>query len=214
MKTEKYGTVRRAVCTLLAFVLWTVLVCLVDVCPIGPGGSCVGFAAVNGFVHDLTGVHWMLYTLTDWLSLIPLMIAAGFALLGLKQWVQRGRIRKVDPEILLLGGFYLTVMGLYAFFELFTVNYRPVLINGFLEASYPSSTTMLVVCVMQTAAMQVKTRNRMLKKAITGGITGFTIFMVMGRLLSGVHWFTDIVGGVLLGRGLVMLYCALHGKLR
>ena len=37
-----------------AFVLWTVLVGLVDIRPIGPNGSRVGFAALNGFVHDLT----------------------------------------------------------------------------------------------------------------------------------------------------------------
>ncbi|MBQ2911285.1 MAG: phosphatase PAP2 family protein, partial [Clostridia bacterium] len=90
------------------------------------------------------------------------------------------------------------------------VNYRPVLINGYLEASYPSSTTMLVMCVMPTAIMQFNARikNNVLKRFVASAIIAFIVFMVIGRLVSGVHWFTDIIGGVLLSAGLVMMYRA------
>lgn len=191
-----------------AFVLWTVAVRLVDVQPIGPQGSAVGFATINGWVHNLTGVHMSLYTVTDWLGLVPIGAAMGFALLGLSQWMRRKHLKQVDFTILVLGGFYLLVMAVYALFEVFVINYRPVLIGGYLEASYPSSTTMLVLCVMPTATMQLNTRikSETLKRCATFGITAFTVFMVIGRLLSGVHWFTDIVGGALLSAGLVMLY--------
>ena len=191
-----------------AFVLWTVAVRLVDVQPIGPQGSAVGFATINGWVHNLTGVHMSLYTVTDWLGLVPIGAAMGFALLGLSQWMRRKHLKQVDFTILVLGGFYLIVMAVYALFEVFVINYRPVLIGGYLEASYPSSTTMLVLCVMPTAIMQLNTRikSETLKRCATFGITAFTVFMVIGRLLSGVHWFTDIVGGALLSAGLVMLY--------
>lgn len=93
-------------------------------------------------------------------------------------------------------------------FEVFAINYRPVLIEGYLEASYPSSTTMLVMCVMPTAIMQFHTRikTEWLRKIFTYVIIAFTAFMVIGRLVSGVHWFTDIIGGALLSTGLVMLY--------
>jgi undecaprenyl-diphosphatase len=30
--------------------------------------------------------------------------------------------------------------------------------------------------------------------------------MVVGRMLSGVHWASDIIGGILLSLGLIMLY--------
>ena len=191
-----------------AFVLWTAAVRLVDVQPIGPRGSAVGFAAINGLVHDLTGVHLSLYTVTDWLGLVPFGVAIGFALLGLIQWIKRKHIRKVDFSILVLGGFYLLVMAAYVLFEVVVINYRPVLIDGYLEASYPSSTTMLVLCVMPTAIMQLNARikSQTLKRWSGFGIIAFIIFMVIGRLLSGVHWFTDIVGGALLSAGLVMLY--------
>ena len=208
MKKETKKNFGIAAILLGAFVLWTVAVRLVDVQPIGPQGSAVGFATINGWVHDLIGAHMALYTVTDWLGLVPIGVAMGFALLGLIQWIKRKHLSQVDFSISVLGGFYLLVMTAYALFEVVVVNYRPVLINGALEASYPSSTTMLVLCVMPTAIMQLNTRikSKTLKRCATFGITAFSVFMVIGRLLSGVHWFTDIVGGALLSAGLVMLY--------
>lgn len=193
---------------LAAFALWTVAISFVDVQAVGPLESTVGFAALNRFVHNLTGVHMSLYTVTDWLGLVPLMFVPGFGMLGLIQWIKRKSIKKVDYNILVLGGFYLVVFAVYILFETVVINYRPVLINGVLEASYPSSTTMLVLCVMPTAVMQLNARikNDILKRIVVWLITAFVVFMVAGRLISGVHWFTDIVGGALLSGGLVQLY--------
>lgn len=195
---------------LAAFLLWTTAVCLVDVQAIGPKGSEVGFAGLNGWFHALTGVHMTLYTITDWMGLIPLAVAMGFGLLGLVQWIKRKSLRKVDGSILLLGGFYLAVLAVFLLFEAFVVNYRPVLIEGVLEASYPSSTTLLTLCVMPAAMLQWKERikDKRVRTWILGVSAGFTLFMVGGRLVSGVHWLTDIVGGVLLSAGLVLLYAA------
>ncbi len=200
-----------SVCLLAAFVMWTAAICFVDVRAIGPKGSYVGFAVINGFVHTLTGVHFSLYNITDWLGLVPIFVCMGFGILGLVQWVKRKSIGKVDYDILVLGGFYIVTIAVYLFFESVVINYRPVLINGFLEASYPSSTTILVMCVMPTAMMQLESRikNKVLGNVIDVTIIAFTAFMVIGRLISGVHWFTDIVGGALLSAGLVMLYRAI-----
>ena len=208
MKEETKKNFGIAAILLGAFVVWTAAVRLVDVQPIGPQGSAVGFATINGWVHDLTGVHMALYTVTDWLGLVPIGVAMGFALLGLIRWIKRKHLRQVDFSILVLGGFYLLVMAAYVLFEVVVINYRPVLINGCLEASYPSSTTMLVLCVMPTTLMQLNARikSQTLKRWVGFGITAFILFMVIGRLLSGVHWFTDIIGGALLSAGLVMLY--------
>ena len=197
-----------AVSLLMAFVIWTVAICFVDVKAIGPNGSSVGFATLNGFVHNLTGVHFSLYVITDWLGLVPLCIAVGFGLLGLIQWVRRKKLFKVDDNLFVLGGFYIVVFGAYLFFEAFSINYRPVLIDGYLETSYPSSTTLLVLCIMPTAILQWKDRinNRVLRKSVQTASVAFILFMVIGRLLAGVHWFTDIVGGVLLSAGLVEAY--------
>lgn len=191
-----------------AFLLWTAAVCVVDVQAIGPRGSNVGFAGLNGFIHDLTGVHMALYTITDWLSLIPVAFALGFAGLGLEQWIRRKNIWKVDFSILALGGFYIVVMAVYLLFEFVVINYRPVLIEGVLEASYPSSTTVLVMCVMLTAKLQLHGRIKtpVIRLGVEVLIYAFVLFMVVARLMSGIHWLTDIIGGVLLSTGLVLLY--------
>ena len=194
----------------VAFVAWTVMLLFVDVKPIGPDGSAVGFAALNGFVHNLTGVHYWLYTLTDWLGIIPIAVAFGFAILGLIQLIRRKSILKVDRSILALGAFYVAVIAVYVLFEILSVNFRPVLIEGRLEASYPSSTTVLAICVMISAKMQLKARikNAVLNRIFCTLFILFTVFMVGARLACGVHWVSDVIGGILISLGLVMLYNA------
>lgn len=193
-----------------AFVLWTVLVSCVDVRAIGQNASSVGFATLNGYVHNLTGVNMRLYSITNWLGLVPIGVAFGFAVLGLVQWVGRKSLFKVDRSILALGGFYIIVLAMYIFFEMVVINYRPVLIDGYLEVSYPSSTTMLVMCVMPTAMMQLHARIKsdVFRRCVLISIAAFTAFMVIGRLASGVHWLTDIIGGALVSAGLVITYAS------
>ena len=211
MKKENYKRFLLPVSFLAAFVLWTVLVRLVDVAPVGPLGSSVGFSHLNLAFHNLTGVRWALYDWTDRLSLIPLLTVAGFGLLGLCQWIRRKQLLKVDLSILALGGFYLLTGAAFLLFEVFPVNYRPLLIDGKPEASYPSSTTLLVLCVMPTAMMQLRRRIRRLglRRWVLVLMGIFTGFMVATRLISGVHWLTDIIGGTLLSAGLVTLYRSL-----
>ena len=211
MKKATRNNLRIAVYMLIAFVMWTAAIRFVDVQAIGPQESSVGFATINRFVHNLTGVHMSLYTITDWLGLVPIVFVMGFGILGLIQWIKRKHLLKVDYSILALGGFYIVVMAAFVLFEVFVINYRPVLIDGYLEASYPSSTTMLVMCVMPTAIMQFNARikNDVLRRCVTSAIAAFIVFMVIGRLVSGVHWFTDIIGGALLSAGLVLMYRAI-----
>ncbi len=195
---------------LAAFAVWTFLIQTVDVQRIGPWQSAVGFATVNGWFHRLTNVHWMLYTLTDWLGLVAIVVCLLFAYVGLAQLVQRRSLLKVDLDILLLGVYYVLVIFAYLLFEMVPLNYRPVLIEGILEASYPSSTTLLVLSVMPTLHFQAERRlkNSALRRCIRVLTVLFSVFMVVGRLLSGVHWLTDIVGAILLSGGLFLLYKA------
>ena len=190
---------------LAAFILWTIAVKTVDVRAVGPMESAVGFASLNQFIHNLTGTNMMLYTMTDWLSIVPFAVCGLFGVIGLVQLIRRKSLAKVDRDIIALGVFYIIVIGAYALFEIMPINYRPILIEGVLEVSYPSSTTMLVMCVMPTAAMQVgrRVRNMEIRRWAAAVIWIFTVFMVVGRIMSGVHWITDIIGGILLSTALV-----------
>ena len=196
----------------ILFILYTAALRLVDVKPIGPQNSLVGFARLNKSLHDFLGVNMQLYTITDWLGLAAVLVALGFAVLGAIQLIKRKSLLRVDHSILALGGFYLLVGLVYLFFEYNIINYRPVLINGILEASYPSSTTMLVMCIMPTAMLQFRQRlqNSRVRACVQVLCGAFTAFMVMARLASGVHWFTDVLGGALLSAALVMLYYAVE----
>ena len=196
---------------LISFVLWTMLILFVDVRAIGPNGSSVGFASLNQFVHEFTGVNMSLYVITDWLGLVPIGVAFGFAVLGLVQWIKRKNLLKVDRSILTLGGFYIVVIAVYFLFEIVVINYRPTLIDGYLEVSYPSSTTMLVMCVMPTAMIQLRARikNNKFRRCIMFMLAVFIAFIVVGRLVSGVHWITDIIGGALFSTAIVLIYYAI-----
>ncbi|MBE5853287.1 MAG: phosphatase PAP2 family protein [Lachnospiraceae bacterium] len=192
----------------LSFVLWTILIQKVDVQPCGVNGTDIGLATINLWFHRLTGVHKKLYSITDWLGLIPICICMMFAGIGLRQWIKRRNLRKVDLDIVLLGIYYIIVISGYLLFERIPINYRPILLEGVLEVSYPSSTTLLVLCVMMSFVEQM---NRSLKniamKQMTEAITiCFSVFMVVGRMLSGVHWFTDIIGSIILSTGLFLVY--------
>lgn len=206
-KTQKIHIIT-SISLLISFIVWTVLVGNVDVKPIGPNASTVGFATLNAAFHKLTGTNMTLYVITDWLGLVPIAVAFGFAVLGLVQWIKRKSILRVDRNILVLGIFYLCTMAIYVLFEYVVINYRPILINGYLEASYPSSTTMLVTCVIPTAIMQLRERieSRVWRITVILLLASFTLFMVVGRLISGVHWLSDIVGGLLVSAGLVCAY--------
>lgn len=216
MKTNKKHYFLATVILFILFILFTIAVMTIDVRPIGPENSSVGFAIFNGFIFSSLGTNTLWYTITKWLGFIPIIVAIGFALLGIVQWIKRKQFKNIDKNIIVLGIFYILVGLFYVFFERFVVNDRPVLMAGQLEASYPSSHTMLVTCIMTTAIMQA--HERIHNKTVFMGINIASILIivitVIGRLLSGVHWCTDILAGLLLSAALITLYSAILNKVR
>jgi len=192
------------------FIMWTLAVVSVDVKPVGVNGTSVGFATLNTWFHNLTGVNMTLYNITDWAGLVPIFICMFFGLVGLVQLIKRKSLSKADLDIIALGIYYIIVISSYIIFEMIPINYRPILINGFLECSYPSSTTLLVLSVMPTVIFQSNKRmqNPKIKKTTMFITIVFSLFMVIGRLVSGVHWLTDIIGSCFLSAGLFYIYKA------
>ena len=195
---------------LLISITFTILVKVVDVKQIGVNNSSIGFATLNQFIFETTGVNMIWYHITDWLGLIPIFMAIVYAFIGLIQLIKRRSIFKVDKEIILLGLYYIVVIALYVFFEKVIINYRPILMDGFLEASYPSSHTLMTLCICGSSILINK---KLFNNKITKFINCLSIIIltitVVGRLISGVHWFTAIIGGILISSGLLMTFYSL-----
>ncbi len=208
MKTKERKLLFLGIGFIIAFALWTWLIQIIDVKAAGVNGTEIGFATINTWFHSVTGVNMTLYIITDWLGLVPIFICMLFGGFGFIQLMKRKSLFKVDFDIIALGIYYVIVISGYLIFEMIPINYRPILINGFLEASYPSSTTLLVLSVMPTLNFQANRRlkNAPIKRIIETITAIFAIFMVVGRLVSGVHWLTDIIGSVLLSVGLFYIY--------
>jgi len=190
------------------FLVYTLIVKFVDVQPIGPKKSEVGLATINAAMLFDAEYNMVWYSVTEVLGILAILVAGCFGLLGLMQLIKGKSLKAVDPDIYVLGGFYALVIVMYAVFEIVVVNYRPVILEEGLEASYPSSHTMLVICIMATAIMQIKNRIQkpVLCKVLCIVCRLMIVVMVLGRLISGVHWLTDILGGVLISVALVMFY--------
>ena len=208
MKKNEKNTLITGTIMLILFAVWTVLIQTVYVQAVGQNGTDIGFAGLNVWFHKMTGVHMWVYTVTDWLGLVPIFICMIFGVVGLVQLIKRRSLLKVDKDIILLGIYYILVIFGYLIFEMIPVNYRPILIEGRMEASYPSSTTLLVMSVMPTLAFQVhrRIRNTKVRYGIYAFTVLFTAFMVVGRTVAGVHWLTDIAGSVMLSSGLYLIY--------
>ena len=214
-KKFKVYAILSAVMLILFGGLIALLKC-VDVAAIGPEGSKVGLSALNGAVAAQFPFNEWWYDITDLLSILVLLIPGCFALLGLWQLIKGKSLKAVDRDIYLLGGFYVLVFAAYIFFDQWVINFRPVLIEGVLEPSFPSSHTMIFLCVMATAIHQI---NRRFKDQALRGIGRVVLlliiaFVLIGRVISGVHWFTDILGGIFLSLFFVFAYLAIDEKLK
>lgn len=198
---------RKAFVMLAVFLVYTILVKIIDVQAIGPNGSEIGFASLNGAIFALLGTHELFFKLSELLGYLALAICAFFGVIGLSQFIKRKSLKKVDQQIILLGIFYVVVIVLYVFFNVVAVNYRPVLeADGSLESSFPSSHTMLAVCVFAAAAFYTRflpEKYSNLRKPLIKVCYILIAAMIVFRILAGVHWLTDIIGGVILSLALI-----------
>lgn len=195
------------------FAVFTLLIATCDVQAVGAEGSDIGFASLNTDANQLFGAHKSVYTVTKFLGYLTWGVVAFFGLFGLSQLVKRKSLLKVDADILLLGAGYAIMLALYILFDHWVINYRPPYpwAEEALEPSYPSSHTLMLVFVMLTAVMQISARVRKdsLRKILSVLCVLVACVVSIGRLVAGVHWLTDVIGGVLLGSALAVLYCGL-----
>ncbi len=196
--------------SLVSFTLFLLLIWLlkvVDVRPIGPQNSVVGLATLNKLFADEIGFSAFWYNLTEVLGYISILIALSFGVLGIYQLIKRKSFKKVDKNLYVLLGLYFLIAITYFVFEKVIINYRPIL-NVELEASFPSTHTMLVLCISGGAVIESDRYIKDKKVNLTVKVILFLMILltVVGRMLSGVHWFSDILGGLLISTCFVSLY--------
>lgn len=191
---------------LAVFIIFTLLIKTIDVRAIGPEKSKVGFASLNDYFHNLFDYNKTFYKISKYLGYMSFLIIGLYGLVGLFQWIKRKCLAKVNKNVLILGAFYALVLVVYVLFEKIVINYRPVLEDGVLEASYPSSHTILAICVCASsiiASPRIFKKNVKIFNILTGALL---VGIVLTRLFSGVHWFTDIIGGILISMSLCYLF--------
>ena len=158
----------------------------------------------------------LLYTVTKLLGVLTIAVAGAFAIFGVVQWIQRRKLLRVDLEIRNLAVLYVVFAALYVFFEKVIINYRPMIMPDETdpEASFPSTHTMLVCVVMGSTILLLRRyiHNKGLRLVLQIVSALIIVVMVIGRLLCGVHWLTDIIGGVLISAALVSAYAAMIDK--
>ncbi|MBP3841041.1 MAG: phosphatase PAP2 family protein [Bacilli bacterium] len=199
---------------ILSFI-YIIIVRKVDVQMIGPKNSEVGLASINSFFHKLLGSNMTIYKITEILGMIALLIVGIYAVIGLVQLIKRKSLKKVDNKIIALGILYVLLGIVYVLFEKLIINYRPVLIDGELEASFPSSHTMLAICICMSSIMVNKDfiKNKKYLKLTNIGLLILMTLIVLGRFISGVHWFSDIVGGIIISITLLSCFNVITGIL-
>lgn len=204
-------------CAIMTFItiIYTILVKFVDVKKIGPKNSSVGFASLNGWFNDLVGSNMTIYKITEILGYLIFILCAFYGIIGIYQLIKRKNIKKVDKEIILVGLFYVLVLAVYVIFEKVVINYRPVLIDGELEASFPSSHTMLSLCVGISSLLISKKYINIKYIGIVNLVTIILMLSVLlGRLISGVHWLSDIIGGIIISITLILYFVTAHNYIK
>ena len=189
-------------------IIYTLLVKFVDVSNIGPKNSNVGFSHINKLFNGIFGYNKVIYVITEVLGYLAILIVLIYGCIGLYQLIKRKSLKKVDKEIITLGIFYVIVICIYVFFEKVIINYRPVIMDRVLEASYPSSHTLLALFVCGSAVL---VNNKLFKdfnykKEINIFLLVLLGLIVVGRLISGVHWFSDVLGGIIIGCTILYIF--------
>lgn len=214
-KSTKRQFTLGAVCLVL-FAIFTVLVKTVDVKPLGYEGTDIGFSSFNIAINNVFKVNNFAYEASEWLGYVALGVAFGFALYALYQLIKTKSFKQVDKCLYELGVFYVIVVALYVIFDKVVINYRPMDMGEGLELSYPSSHTLLALCVFSTAITMFRkyfANNTTLCNILAIVLGILMMLTVYFRLVSGAHWATDILGSVILSIGLIAIFNAVFGLL-
>lgn len=212
MKTKKWIGIITGIISLVLFIALIVCLKKVDVAPHEVGS--IGLHTLNVEVREEIGTNMDYYKMSDILGYLSFLTVLFFVILGAYQLVKRKSLKKIDKEIWCVAILYICMGIVYVLFDkVIVLNYRPIMLDGVFEPSFPSTHTFLSICLL--GSMMVMNNlyfDKLFKKnAVRRLILNMILIVMMFgiiylRLFSGVHWFTDILGGILLGTAFVAFF--------
>jgi len=212
-KSEARISLVISVGALILFAALTFSVLTLYVRPIGPGGSEIGLSGLNEYMLGIQNsipdnIQRIFYQISETVGVVSIAVMFGFAVWGVVQLITRRSFKKIDLNLYFLAGLYAVMLVFYVFFEIVVINYRPIFVENALEASYPSSHTVLTLCVMISGAyvLCAKIKNRLGRVVLNVSAFVLAAVTVAGRFVSCVHWFTDIIGALFLSCALISLF--------
>ena len=133
---------------------------------------------------------------TDIILIASFAILTVFVILGLYQWITRKSLKKVDKSLLCFPIPLALLAAVYVIFDKFIIlNTRP---NGSGEPSFPSTHVMIVATIFFLSAIALPKYIKSKTASILLDIIMLALIVLtcVGRVLSDMHWLTDVIGGL------------------
>lgn len=191
----------------IVFIIFTIGVMNIDVMAIGPKDGKVGFSTINKKVFEIFGQNDKWDQVSDKLLSISVFVELGFILITIFQIIKRKSLFKIDYDISIFFILYIIFALINVFFDYIAINNRPIIEDGKVEASYPSTHTFMTVFMLGFLMIEIwcRIKNKAIKNIIYTICVIIMIAMPILRVIAGRHWLTDVIGGVILGLFAVML---------
>lgn len=187
--------------SLLLFLLFLIMLYTVDVKNIGAGVTKVGLCFINN--HSFMASNASMWDkISDVCMYLGIGVIGALFILGVVQLIQRKNILKVDKEILVFGCLVVLMIIIWLFFDkVLIVNNRPILVDGKVECSFPSTHIMITSFALLSGSYYLFKKINKKHLTIIMYVASAIIVTIcfLGRVLSGMHFLTDAVCGLLMG---------------
>ena len=179
-------------------------------------GKDVGFGTLNNVIFAFFGENEVWGKITD--ILLGVLIASAVIAIfwAAARWAKEGKdSKKMGKSLACFGVAGGVAAAIYLIFEkLLVINYSPVLEGGKAVPSFPSTHVLVAVVLAMISAIILTSllKKRVLRIAVNTILPTLMVWMMVGVILAGTGWFTDVIGGLLYGMTAVSLYQTLMAR--
>ena len=181
----------------------TVSIKLIDVKLYSVTNSYIGLYSINKlfvFTYNISNINIFFEIISNFLFIFCLIIILLKLSFIFYEYVKNKKVSKTNINFLI--HFILMILIWIIFDKIIIINYRPILINNKLEGAFPSTHVMVSTFTLLFFAYNQKNKKIIFYIIITSLI----ILQSISRILLQMHWFTDVLGGLLIGTLLFLTY--------